>query len=103
MIVGEDAGRGGPDRVGRLLGRLHQVLGGLVGAVGPHPDHAGIENLVDDRREVLLREYRLALGVQDDGVRGREIDEADVVAVGLLRAPCRSSRPGRRRRPCSRP
>ena len=84
MIVREDAGGGGADGAGRFLGGIDQVLHRLVGAVRPDPDHARIEHLVDDRREVLLREDRLAVGIEDDRVGGRQVDEADVVAVRPL-------------------
>ena len=80
----QDAGGGGADGVGRLLGGVDQVLQRLVGAVRPDPDDARVEHLVDDRREVLLGEDRLALGIEDDRVGGRQVDEADVVAVRLL-------------------
>jgi hypothetical protein len=84
VVVGQDARGGGADSARRLLGRIEQVLQSLVGTVGLDPDDARIEHLVDDRREVLLGEDGLAFGIEDHGVGGRQVDEADVVAVGLL-------------------
>src|SRR3546814_7454338 len=45
MIIAEDAGRDGPDGVRLVLGGGEQILHGLVLAVGPHPDDAGVEHL----------------------------------------------------------
>ena len=70
--------------LGAFLAAVDQVLHGLVGAVRPDPDGARIEHLVDDRGEVLLGEDRLALGVEDDRVGGRQVDVADVIAVRPL-------------------
>ena len=84
MVVAEDPGGRGADRVRRFLGGVDEIFQRLVGAVGAHPDNARVEHLVDDRHERIDPEDRLALGIEDHGVGGRKVDIADVVAVGFL-------------------
>ena len=71
----------GSAHVGFCLRGRHEFLQGLIGAVGTHDHHGRFDQVVHDGNH--LRGRKRSTGLRGQCRKGRQIDKADRLAVGL--------------------